>query len=1369
MIAVLVCSGLVSPARGEEGAALPSNDPGTLSAIAEDVLRRGSIGPNQIAPEFHSPLVTPQPEPLVPGSSQDPVPPIAHMPPGHEGTSVPIPPTTSAPTKALPRTKALPTSGASAYQSNSWRQASPETAHTLSFSSGHLAPSTGLDAALKAQADGLRGQGRQFVYGFLLLRTPPDAALEKTLAGLGVQLLGPHDDHQKARLPIASLEAIAALPDVEWLGVSAPGQKVSPELNKLRGGQGRAAVSPDGGLPIVINLFEADESGAFRRQLEAAGVALGEYDPALHFYRAVATWPVIETITALDFVLFVELIRPTSTGHDQSTPLVDADLIRPGGDFLPRFDGATTTVGLLDTGIWEDHQDLSKGACGLDFTGSPIPGSVFLDDNGHGTHVMGTIAGTGAANSRYRGVAPGVGSLAQLLWIGKIWDANGQGQQAWMESGMDFMAGTCLGVQPHVINISGGAAGVGQTGTDSSSRKLDDKVWTNRQAYVVCSGNTGPGSQTIWSPGVAKNALTVGNVFDNGYLSVGGLNNSSSRGPTGDGRMKPNLVGPGTTVTSAQAGTRNGYVNMSGCSMATPHVTGFAATLMEHYPEFKSNPPLLRAVMMATTIAHNDVTGKSNDYGVGRASEYLAHWARTDAAGWGTNWFWGGVNSSAFQVGDITVPPGTQRLVVVLTWDEPAASAGASRAVTYDIDLWVDANADCTAAKGACGEFASVSSIDNVEYVVVDNPPAGTYRLKASPFNAPSFSLPYGLAATIIRGDPTPPMTASLTAPPNPEVGATFDVRATVDSPSYVASGVQIEPTFIPLGVTLLDVKTTRFDGVTMSFLGTTDALTLGNVVSGLPRSATWTFRADTTGPKFFKMRAWSENGGEVSVTTTPQVVAARPDLVETALTTNPSAPIAAPGGTFSVTDTVANIGRARSDGSTTRYYLSLDPVKSAGATLLDGSHHADGLDPGASNTATKTVTIPTATPPSVYYLIACADDKNNVDESNEANNCLASSTAIVRVTRPDLAATAVAANPPAPVRAPGTTFSVTDTVKNAGAAASGPSTTRYYLSLDAVKNAGDTLLGGTRVIPALAAGATSSGSVTVTIPPATPINTYYLLACADDLNTVAETDETNNCVASATAIVTLTRSDLAATAVTATPPAPVRAPGATFSVTDTVKNAGAVPSGSSTTRYYLSLDAVKNAGDTLLGGTRVVPALAAGATSSGSVTVTVPPNTPINTYFLLACADDLNTVVETDEANNCVASATAIVSVTRPDLADTAVSAPPATKARGTTFQVTDTVQNLGAVAAGTSVTRYYLSLDAVKSASDTLLTGSRSIPALAAGASNSGTVTVTIPAATPPNAYFLVACADASNTVVETDEANNCKASGTAVTVTP
>jgi Subtilase family/CARDB len=1240
-IAVLIWSGLVSPVGGEQGLVLPPYDRGILSEIAQDVLRRGSTGPNQSLPEAISPGAEAQEEVVVVGSAPDPVPAPTHIAPAREGTSVSIPPTSSAPKK-----KVLPESATTSHQSNSWRQARPEAARSLSFSSGVLAPSSGLDAALKSHADGLRAQGRQFVYGFLLLRVPPEGTLQKKLAALGVQLLGPHVNHQKARLPVGSLEAIAALADVEWLGVSPPEQKLSSELTELRGAQAKeAAVDPAAGLPIVINLFEGDESGSFRKQLEAVGAALGEYDPALQFYRAVATWPTIEKIAALDFVLFVELIRLTSPGHDQSTALIDADLVRPGPTFPPRFGGASTALGILDTGFMVGgggHFDLNKWSCGQNFTTDAAP--FYNDENGHGTHVLTTISGTGTADSRYRGVATGIGSTeANRIRAGKIWARDGKGPQSWMENAMDFMASAseCGSPAPLVINISGGATGTGLTGTDSTSRKLDDKVWTNHQAYVVCGGNSGPGSQSIWTPGVAKNALTVGNVLDNGYLTVGDINNESSRGPTGDQRMKPNLVGPGTTVTSALAGTTSSYTNMSGCSMATPHVSGLAATLMEHYPEFRSKPALLRAHMMASAVAHDDVTGRSNDYGLGRVSGFLEHWAQPDAAGWSTHWFWGGVSSASYQYGDIYVPAGTRRLVVVLTWDEPAASAGASRAVSYDLDLWVDRNPDCTAAKGACGEYWSLSSIDNVEYVVVNDPPEGVYRMKASPFNAPAFLLPYGLAAVIILGNPTPPITAVLTAPPSPVVGSTFAVTAAVSSPSYVASGVQVEPMALPLGVTLLDVQTTRWDGVTMSFLGATDALTLGNVFSGWSRSATWIYRADTTGPKTFKVRAWSENGGEVTATTTPQVVPVMPDLVETTVTTNPPAPIRAPGTTFSVTDTVHNAGLVSSGPSKTRYYLSLDGVKSVDDTLLTGGQDVNGLAAGASHSGTVTVTIPVATPPNTYFLLACADDQNAVAEDNEGNNCVATATATVTVARPDLVEATATTNPPAPIRAPGTTFSVTDTVQNVGPAASGTSTTRYYLSLDAVKSGGDTRLSGSRGVPGLAAGASHSGTVTVTIPAATPLNTYFLLACADDLSVAVETNEGNNCLASTTATVTVTRPDLVQNTVSAPPATKVR--GTTFSVTDTAQNVGAVGSVPSTTRYYLSLDAVKSVGDTLLNGSRGVPALAAGASHSGTVTVTIPAATAPNTYFLLACADAPNTVVETNETNNCTPSSTTV------------------------------------------------------------------------------------------------------------------------------
>ena len=248
------------------------------------------------------------------------------------------------------------------------------------------------------------------------------------------------------------------------------------------------------------------------------------------------------------------------------------------------------------------HQDLNKNGCGINFTSDAA--GVWNDQNGHGTHVLATISGTGTAKARFRGVATAVGSRERIR-VGKIWKSTNTGQNSWLRDAIDYMADatSCDAPRPSVINLSGGASGSGQTGTDSESRKLDARVWETRQAYIVCSGNNGPGAQSIWSPGVAKNALTIGNVQDAGSSSVGELSGSSSRGPTGDNRMKPDLVATGAVVTSAQAGTTDGYMDKSGCSMATPHVSGIAATLLEHYPDFRNRPHLLRAHLMASAIA----------------------------------------------------------------------------------------------------------------------------------------------------------------------------------------------------------------------------------------------------------------------------------------------------------------------------------------------------------------------------------------------------------------------------------------------------------------------------------------------------------------------------------------------------------------------------------------------------------------------------------------------------------------------------------------------------------------------------------------------------------------------------------------------
>jgi subtilase family serine protease len=109
------------------------------------------------------------------------------------------------------------------------------------------------------------------------------------------------------------------------------------------------------------------------------------------------------------------------------------------------------------------------------------------------------------------------------------------------------------------------------------------------------------------------------------------------------------------------------------------------------------------------------------------------------------------------------------------------------------------------------------------------------------------------------------------------------------------------------------------------------------------------------------------------------------------------------------------------------------------------------------------------------------------------------------------------------------------------------------------------------------------------------------------------------------------------------------------------------------------------------------VSALAPNATSTGTTTITVPATTPVGTYVLLACADDTSTNVESNESNNCTASAGSVsVKGFRPRCCRG--EQPTGFGARWGTFTVTDSTQNRGTAASAGSMTRYYLSIDRVK-----------------------------------------------------------------------
>ncbi|QUQ66575.1 S8 family peptidase [Kutzneria sp. CA-103260] len=292
---------------------------------------------------------------------------------------------------------------------------------------------------------------------------------------------------------------------------------------------------------------------------------------AADFWRAVAP-PAGAAKPALGMgITHIALDRKAHVTLDQSAPQVGAPAAWAAG-----LDGAGTTVGIVDTGIDLTHPDLAGAVvAAANFTTDP----GVTDSYGHGTHVASIIAGTGkASGGRYRGIAPG----AKLV-IAKVFDASGSGTDSQVMAGMEWAAEHGA----KVINLSLGA---GPTdGTDDISRLVDQLTEQTGALFVVAAGNSGPGDLSVEAPGAAADALTVGAVSKQDALAA-----FSSRGPRlGDATVKPEIAAPGVSIVAARAaGTSMGdpvddyYTAASGTSMATPHVTGGAAILLQQHPDW---------------------------------------------------------------------------------------------------------------------------------------------------------------------------------------------------------------------------------------------------------------------------------------------------------------------------------------------------------------------------------------------------------------------------------------------------------------------------------------------------------------------------------------------------------------------------------------------------------------------------------------------------------------------------------------------------------------------------------------------------------------------------------------------------------------
>ena len=443
---------------------------------------------------------------------------------------------------------------------------------------------------------------------------------------------------------------------------------------------------------------------------------------------------------------------------------------------------------------------------------------------------------------------------------------------------------------------------------------------------------------------------------------------------------------------------------------------------------------------------------------------------------------------------------------------------------------------------------------------------------------------------------------------------------------------------------------------------------------------------------------------------------------------------------TVTITDTTANQGSGAAAGSKTSFYLSTNKTYESGDVLL-GSRTISALPAATASTGTTAITIPSGTTAGTYYVVAVADSDGVVAESVETNN-VASSAAIA--VGPDLTITALTG--PATAAAGGTIV-INDTTSDQGGGAAGASVTRFYLSTQPYMLPSSVAL-GSRSVASLGPQTASSASTTVTIPSTVAAGTYFVLASADADGVVPETNENNNTKSGP--IVRVGPDLVVSLAVPAS-----AGPGDTISVTDktTDQGAGAVTVPTTTT-FYLSVNGVFDSSDAVIGSRAVAP-IAAGGSDTATTAVTLPTGLAPGTYYLFALADSSKAVPEWNESNNASAAQGIRIG---PDLVITALTGPSAA-APGSNVALNDTTMNQGGAVAGSSETRFYLSTNFTLDSADILI-GSRSVSPLAAGASESASTTVTIPANVPVGSYYLLAQADGANAVAETSETNNTRA---------
>jgi len=467
------------------------------------------------------------------------------------------------------------------------------------------------------------------------------------------------------------------------------------------------------------------------------------------------------------------------TGSNQVVAVADSGLDR-NQEFFIRLDKGSGVVSAVT-----NAQNTTPPTLGTLFPNNKLlgyfvmPGASPYDDNNqctptsastsfHGTHTSGSVVGdSGTTSTPTAGnwnPGDGMAPNAQLLFQDIGNDATGC---------LSGVGGKLMWEQARAAGayISSNSYGSGFSGAYSAGDyEVDETTWLNEDMLIAFSaGNDGPGGPSIGHPGHSKNALTVGALGHGNSTTAASF---SSRGPTSDGRRKPDIQAPGSGIISAAGNDEDAANNggtstqsLSGTSMSAPTTAGAAALMRQYftdgyYPTGTKTPadvrkPLgseLKATLMNGTsfipLTPGFVTGwgrvwlDNNLFFSGEAgSRDLRNFSVTKESGVAT----GETHTYTVQVGS------GQEFRATLAWFDPPAALATGVSLVNNLNLEVQEAANIYRGNVLSGTGAAAVSIvggaadtlNNVEQVRFAAPVAGTYTLRVTGTNVPGNGLRY--------------------------------------------------------------------------------------------------------------------------------------------------------------------------------------------------------------------------------------------------------------------------------------------------------------------------------------------------------------------------------------------------------------------------------------------------------------------------------------------------------------------------------------------------------------------------------------------------------------------------------------------------